>query len=687
MTLEEARAILGIPSDLPADEALKKMADARERLAEMVRTSPTEKLAGQFQSELERFDQAMAALREEAERRRYEKLAGVMALVPGAVSGSHVRSKREGFLDEPAPPKQGRSPDATQVVPPPSSPPPPPPARPVEPSDESIGEPERRSSKGRFVSYAIIFMVIGGIAGGWLYTQIEKERALRRTTEIMFLEKLGAGLVSTRRWDEAGKAYLRIEELEPGSEIAQRGRRSIEVGMREEQEQFVGYWSGEAQAAFEAGRLDDAREAVEKVLERYPTNKIANALAGDIQSARLDALRKTLGGKIREAIEKRDWQAAEAGVAELANAIPEDGLITVLAREIAIGREKERADLQRARELAASAKLRDPGKFDPEVLEWAREALALAPHDPEVRAIYDKIASYSRTLNVPADVESLALALQSVRPKDRIVLGEGTFEGGVVINVPIQLEGSGDGESVLESPAEQAPTITFGPGASGSVVTGISFRCKGFDTSDERYPAVQVRGAAVEFTSCEFKEASGNGLEVMDGGTATAVQCTFEGNGWDGFAARGKGSRMVARQSRAISNFGHGFESWDGASAVIQESEARGNSRNGILVDSAADDLEITGSLVAGNREYGILLSAGAAGKVSGNECTGNRLGGMLVRFAAMSVLVEGNEIEKNSGDGLVLEQGLRVDTYESNRLRGNQGRNLRDNVSFAGGN
>ncbi|MBB5350106.1 tetratricopeptide (TPR) repeat protein [Haloferula luteola] len=703
MTLEEARATLGIPAEETSEEAVKRLAEARERLAEMVRMAPTEKLGDQFQAELVSFDKALAALREDAERRRQEKMAGMMALVPGAVTGTVVKSKREGFLDEPSPPKVVKS----QTISSPVSATVPTPPRAAEeeetfseshgaavvPSSEvdedAVAEREvvKSGSGGRFFAWAFLFLVIGGAGGGWLYFKQEEQRRLEVTRDMLTLERLGANLVANRRWEEATQVYLRMEELVPESEQARVGRASIEAGRREEQEQFVGYWSGASQAAFEAGRLDEALEAADKVLERYPEDAEVHALKGQIVAARREAVRSQLSTQVRAAVEKKDWEAAEAGVAELANRVPEDEMISVLAKEIAAGREQARIDHERAKELANSARLRDAGKFDPLVLEWMREAVALAPDDAEIRELYDRVASYTRTIHVPGEVATLGDALKGARAKDRIVLAAGTFEAGVVIDLPVELEGAGLEETVLESHATDAPTLTFGPGATGTVIRGLSFRSTGFDVAELRFPGVQVRGGEVEFSGCAFRDASGNGLEVIDGGLAKASKCLFENNGWDGFAARGKGSRMEALECRSMGNFAHGFEIWDGASARILKSVARENTRNGILVDSVADDLEVVGNQLRGNREYGLLLNAGAAGKVADNACRGNQLGGLLVRFAAMSVIVEGNTIENNEGSGLILEQGLRADTYESNQLRSNEGRNLNDNVRFTAGN
>ena len=101
MTLEQARDVLGLgPTDCPSDH-MEKLVEARERLATMVRDAPNDTIALRYQESLQEFDRAMAALREEAERLRKQKMAAMLALVPGAVTGEKIETKREGFLDEP----------------------------------------------------------------------------------------------------------------------------------------------------------------------------------------------------------------------------------------------------------------------------------------------------------------------------------------------------------------------------------------------------------------------------------------------------------------------------------------------------------------------------------------------------------------------------------------------------------
>lgn len=713
--------MLGLDAEEDPANHVADFNEARERIAALVRDAPNETIALRYQDGLLEFDKALAAVREEMERQNGDKVANLMALVPGAVSGRKNSNKRADFhkpVEDTKPVLKAKSVDAESAVdelagkessrllkeseveeerPAPETeskllavPPAKRITGPTERDKESLengGDDDlaelEGSPKKRFLVYAFIFLLIGGVGGGWIYTSMEAARMQRNQDRIIFLEGLGARLVESRRWSEAGEAYREIEQREPGSELAEVGIRSIEVGMAEEQTQFVGYWSGEALAALEAGRMDEAADAAKKVLEKYPEEKAAEKLLEKIEAERLQNLRQTWSEKIRAAVDARDWAVADEALSKLSLELPEDPLIRELADVILSEKEKERLDYAKARELADAARLRDQGQFDPQALEWMREAVALAPRDGDIKALYEKMASYSRTIRVPDEVKTLKEALGLARARDRIVLGAGDFEGGIVINMEVQLEGAGGDKTVLMMQAHNGPVLTLGPKANGATVNGLTLKHEGFDAGVSRYPVALVRGSGVEFSDCVFLEGSGHGLAVVDGGHATALRCRFQTNGWDGAAASGQGSRLTIRESESTGNFGHGYEIWDGASAVIVDSKASRNSRNGVLVDAVGEGIEVSGGEFFGNREYGIVLSAGASGKVRGNSCYSNMMGGLLVRFSAISVVVEENRLEKNSGPGLLLEQGLRPEIYKGNRSRSNEGPEVMANVQF----
>ena len=140
--------------------------------------------------------------------------------------------------------------------------------------------PNRRKSRnphpaGRSLSYFawILIFLTGAGGGGWIYFKNEQSKEEQRLIRIAFLERQGSVFVENRRWQDAASAFSEIERISPGSDLAKRGRRSIEAGMMEEQTQFVGYWTGQAIAELESGRLDEATAAARQVLDKVPKGK------------------------------------------------------------------------------------------------------------------------------------------------------------------------------------------------------------------------------------------------------------------------------------------------------------------------------------------------------------------------------------------------------------------------------
>ena len=706
MTLEEARRTLGLGAEDDPTGHMAEFAAARERIAELVRTAPNETIALRFQDGLIDFDRALAALREEiakteTETKRLEWMTAARGNPgqPVVVATEWVPKKEEPpttltetrkIEDEPAvaatqkielpalPAETPRIATATAPSPPP---------RPAPVAKEVEGPTvEVRSSRAAPVMVLILFL--SAAAGGWyLWNQNEERMQLQVQERLTFLERLGAKMIDARQWPEADAAYQEIEQLRPGSKTVLLGRRSIEAGMEEEQRQFVGYWSGEANNAFDLGRLDDAAAAARKVLDKYPGEKQIGELMGKIEQARSTQAREALMSAATAAIQKRRWDEAETKVKEFASAFPGDAQGNLLLSEIRSGREKEEKDRMRARELLAAAKVRDLGQFDRDALEWLREAVALAPGDPEIDALYQKMASYTRTLQVPGDFKTLAEALESARDRDRIVVAEGTWTGPVIVDKAVTLEGAGKDKTIVEVEAAASTAATFGIHAGGARVSGITFRHRGFDPGANRFSVVLVRGAGVTMSDCRVADSSGHGLAVIDAGNVGATRCVFENNGWDGVAVRGAGSRIEFSKCESIGNFLHGYELLEGGSGAIHECLARDNSANGILVDTKAENVVIGRNDLRGNREYGAVVYSAASGRVHDNQCRENLLGGIAVRFAAAGVLVENNLLEKNQGPGLALERGLQQGVFTTNRSNGNAGgKNVAADLDFSSG-
>ncbi|MCW1886310.1 right-handed parallel beta-helix repeat-containing protein [Luteolibacter flavescens] len=702
MTLEEARRILGLSADDDVNNRLGEFSAARERIADMVRGAPNDVLAMRYQDGLVEFDKALAVLREESEKEPEDVIRarewmtaarGGTADEPKAGPVAEAGQEKEDKSDE-----KSAAPAEAAATTPPAPAPPSPAAKAPEPkpeAGESDADPdpnaeedeEKRSVASRIFSTLVILLVLTTI-GGALYAWHLADQKVRTTERLAFLERMGAKMIESRRWPEATAAYDEIDHLRPGTKAAEVGRRSIEAGMVEEQEQFVGYLSGEATSAFDLGHLDVAIEAARKVLEKYPNQKEMAELLQKAEDARTTQAREALVTATSDAIQKRRWDEAEHKANQLASSFPGDPEGNALLAEIRAGRDKETRERQRARELYDAARQRDTGTFDKTAYEWLREATGLSPDDEEIAALYEKIASYTRTIQVPGDYPQLADAIASARDRDRIVVAEGTYTGPLIVDKVITLEGAGRDKTFVEVEASESTAATFSRQSSGTRVSGITFRHRGFEAGEDRFSALLVRGAEVTLTDCRAADSAGHGLAVVEAGQVSATRCLFENNGWDGVAVRGAGSRIEFSECEAVGNIGHGFDLWDGGSAAIHQSIARDNSGNGIVVGTTADNIVIGNCDLRANREYGIVVANAGSGRIHGNRCRENLIGGMAVRVTAARLIFENNVLEKNEGPGLSLERGLDPQAFSSNTATGNSGgQNVLTNGDFAHGN
>ena len=627
MTFNEARTILGLGPDEDPRPHVAEFQAARERIAEMVRNAPNENLALRYQEGLVEFDKALAAMRE------YLEALGLTPSAPAPVVETPTAQEADMPLE--------------------------------------IKSPSRNRSLS-WIAWLLVFLT-GVTGGGLIYLKNEQRKEQLRQERIAFLERQGSIFVENRRWQESAACFAEIESLDPGSEIARVGRRRIEAGMNEEQNQFIGYWTGQALAELDAGRLDEAEAAANRVIEKFPAETEAAEILRRVEDARADQSRKNALAAARRLFDERQWETAANAARRILDRHPDDRDATAILTDATAAIDKQIADRARADQLFRMALKRDQGEFDQQALDWLREAATLAPENAEITVLLEKVASYTRTFRVPGDFATPVDALAMARDRDRIVLAEQTWKGPLVINVAVDLQGAGSSKTVVECPPENGCPVTIGPDAKGARISGIAFRHESFlADGSERFAAALVRGGGATFVDCRFSEASGHGLAVIEGGEAVASRCRFTDNGWNGAAAMGKGSKLEVRDSEALDNFEHGIESWDGAASTLVNNRCEGNSRNGIHADNRTAAVVVEGNQLSANREFGLVLSSAGSGRAGGNIARDNLLGGIVVRAAAAAVQVTGNQATRNRGPGIVLEKGLPAAAYSSNTASGN---------------
>jgi parallel beta-helix repeat protein len=639
MDAEQARRVLGLQSD--DDWAIHESSfqAARQQMADLVRQSPTEAMEQRYQEGLMEFDRALAFYRELKSRppepsqeadpalRTFEAVAETLA------------------VDEPE--------EATATV-----------------------TATRSGSRG----VLWLFLLVLAVGASWFgLREWHNRQESQRQLQVAQWETDAADHLSKRRWQDALVLYQNIEALERNSDIAVKGRRSIEAGMVEEQEQYLGYWAGEAIAAFEGSRWDEAKAAIAKVMAVQPRHEEMKALAEKITFMQSAGLRQQWKDQAQAAMDQRQWLAALPWIEKILQAEPQNETAIAWKSTAEQGIQTERDNQRRAEELYQQARGLDQGRYNPQLLDLVSQAKKLAPKDQRIAELYEKVANYGRTMRVPQEYPQLQAALDAARANDRIVIEPGLYEGSFVVNVVVLLEAA-SGEVILSCPAENGPALTLRSEVQGAKVSGIHFRHSTLVTESERYSAVLVAGAKVSFESCHFQRAAGHGMAVIQGGEVSIEQCRFEENGWDGISVQENKSQAQIRNSVFLGNIHHGIEVWNQATAVIENNRCADNCLNGILIDTKAA-VTVKANQLSSNRDYGIVLRAAGGGVVEGNRMAENLLGGMVVGNKAKAVSCVKNVFGENVGPSLSLGEGLVADSYAQNQFPSTPGKSIRLNM------
>ena len=149
--------------------------------------------------------------------------------------------------------------------------------------------------------------------------------------------------------------------------------------MAEEQTQFIGYWTGQAIAELDSGRLDEALSAIQRVLEKFPAEQEAAAILARITLARASQTRDAAIAAARKQLDDRRWDGAIATARRILATAPDDPEAQAIVADATAALEKFTADQAKAKDLLDMARARDQGQFDAQALDWLREAASLAP--------------------------------------------------------------------------------------------------------------------------------------------------------------------------------------------------------------------------------------------------------------------------------------------------------------------
>lgn len=535
--------------------------------------------------------------------------------------------------------------------------------------------------------FIVVLLLIAAFSavGWWGYQWYQQQWDAHAQTEVRIAQLQADGRIAVigRKWPEAEKAYQEIEKLDPGSTTAATGFEAIKRGKLEEKNQQLFYTLGESQAALEAGRWDEAEKLAKSVLVQSPDNETAKRKIQIINEGRRKQEISLKMMAITDALDKGDLLVARQALEALKKSDPENPNVSTFLNRIESKAAAIRKRHAKAAEIYQQALKLDTGEYSPEAMTLLEDARRLHPESEKILALHKKMGAYTRAISVPVDYPTIAKAIEAARPRDLIRVAPGTYKESLNIEKPIRLEGSADGKTILELPAEQAGFITITETAGGTRISGFEFKHLGFDHSLDRYSGITIQAKKVTISSCNIDHSAGHGIAVIDGASAKISGCQITNCGWDGISVYGKGSSAEVIDTLSQGNLQQGLGFWLGGSGSVMNSRFMKNGLCGIVAMSKETKVTITSNTCSSNREAGILISDAVTADLTSNLCEKNLLSGIVARSAGTSVNLINNVAKANREAGILTHRDVKVGKFENNRASGNTSQQIWRNAAL----
>lgn len=274
--------------------------------------------------------------------------------------------------------------------------------------------------------------------------------------------------------------------------------------------------------------------------------------------------------------------------------------------------------------------------------------------------------AHAADIRVEPGPNALVRAVELAQPGDRLLLSGGTYQGGVTLTKPIELEGSGGAHVV-------------GTGT-GSVIT--------IDAPDVIVEALRLSGSGTSHQTID------SGVQMTKKATGAIVRNNYiEDNlyGVDIHGARDalvEGNTIIGGDDRLMSRRGNGVYVWNAPGATVTGNTIR-QGRDGIFVNTSrqntftnnrfeklrfavhymnADDSEVSGNISIGNHlGYAIMFSKRVT--MRDNISLDDRDHGIMLNYANNAV-IEGNVVV-GGGEKCLFVYNANKNLIKDNRIEG----------------
>jgi parallel beta-helix repeat protein len=272
-------------------------------------------------------------------------------------------------------------------------------------------------------------------------------------------------------------------------------------------------------------------------------------------------------------------------------------------------------------------------------------------------------------IRVPQDHASIASAMAAAHSGSTILVSPGVYEECIELRTGINLRGTDRGSVVLRNRNKSAPVI-LAVGVSSAVVSDLTVDQQLFQTTDNRFDAVEFRDSSVRMENCRVSCRSSAGLWISGSGNNTVIDCEFEKCGRSGIWALNSTGKSVFQRNVCRDN-SHSGILVENSSATVSENTCKGNTWDGISV-SGSRGTDVIGNSCSENKAHGIAFVGGSYGRVQGNHCDANAYSGLSFGGSSTRVDVLDNVANNNRQYGISVEATCSPTSFRGNTGSGN---------------
>ena len=269
---------------------------------------------------------------------------------------------------------------------------------------------------------------------------------------------------------------------------------------------------------------------------------------------------------------------------------------------------------------------------------------------------------------------TVAEAVGAANPGDRILVRPGTYEGGIVLDKPLEIIGDGQArEIVIQATGANALAFRTTLGR----VANVSLKQLGGGD----YFAVDIGPGRLTLEDCTVESASLAGVAVHGADAEPIIRANVIQRCVQSGIILFDRARGLLEKNNVHGNDAFGIVIRGGAMPILRENEVHDNAYGGIHFDGGSGRLE--DNVIFSNRAEGILIANDANPSVLRNRIFKNTKAGIYIYDRGASTIRE-NQIFDNLNSGIAIRAGGHP-VIQENSITGNNGKGVWCNDQAAG--